>query len=816
MAVSRTYYRTSSLTASTTSSGTPAVKTRLTFSPTAGSRYLILAGCAFSNNLDNFRYSIRLLNPAGTMIRLFEARPDDPMVVGTSTQTYQDWTAALYTAPTSPGTVNFTLDYALSSDSTTQILTVSQAWIVAIKLGATDYVDEDTTSTITTSTTYTSKYSGNLPSTARNYAVIAYASINNAHSVQNFNSSARITLDGGTIGLVDPLAMSYVLAGAECPVLGLGTINATGGEAYSFDYKAGTSSDATRLNDCFLCALDLNTLPDMFQDAKYVLASTTATTFQNRLSVAFTAAGANHVLLTAATMSISSGTSGKTAEMRVQRNGTTIGATQSIGTTGGADNDTDWSFGLLSFEALTPNTAYTYTLEYRSATGGTARLPTAAMMLLQLDGATIYDSSDNESTDVSDAFGNNLNAGVSVGPESVHLADITDRTSAAVSDAGNAAVSPASTFANDMAMLGQLAESILLGSGTDAALGGGGNVSIAFAVGVGDFISYGNVADDSVQFVTSVGDSVAGGSALVAPVVFDVSIGYVTDFTFIAAATLANDVITENVGVNFGVDAQKIFPIPLSYSEIVYPADFIDVNLIVGKHIGELINDLNQEDMIFLYSIDMSIHGLGVHYFTPHVLPNGVLFNNQLYTPIPIDITGFQRTGDGSLPKPKMKVGNVARTLVEYLLINDDLISSIVTRVRTYRRNLDDGLEPDPTSMIQPIDIFLIDRKSRQDSVAIEFELTPAIDQDGRQLPARRMIRDTCLWRYRQWDGSKFVYDRVECPYTGTHYFDEKGGPVPTAAGDRCGKRLRDCRLRFGVNATLPYGGFPGAGKTSS
>ncbi|WP_108418393.1 hypothetical protein [Limnohabitans sp. MMS-10A-160] len=35
---------------------------------------------------------------------------------------------------------------------------------------------------------------------------------------------------------------------------------------------------------------------------------------------------------------------------------------------------------------------------------------------------------------------------------------------------------------------------------------------------------------------------------------------------------------------------------------------------------------------------------------------------------------------------------------------------------------------------------------------------------------------------------------------------------VSSRAQDACGKRLVSCQKRFGVNAELPFGGFPAAG----
>ena len=106
----------------------------------------------------------------------------------------------------------------------------------------------------------------------------------------------------------------------------------------------------------------------------------------------------------------------------------------------------------------------------------------------------------------------------------------------------------------------------------------------------------------------------------------------------------------------------------------------------------------------------------------------------------------------------------------------------------------------DPTAFMED-DIFFIDRKLMEGKLFIEFELAPAWDVEGIKLPAREIIQNTCLWKYKG----------GECGYTGTNYFDTND-QTTTAAKDICGKRLNSCEIRFGSTATLPYGGFPGVG----
>ena len=84
------------------------------------------------------------------------------------------------------------------------------------------------------------------------------------------------------------------------------------------------------------------------------------------------------------------------------------------------------------------------------------------------------------------------------------------------------------------------------------------------------------------------------------------------------------------------------------------------------------------------------------------------------------------------------------------------------------------------------------------------FELASKFDLAGQKLPKRQIVANVCQWVYRS----------SECSYTGSNYFDVNGNTVSTLAADVCGKRVESCKLRFGSNAELPFGSFPGAGLT--
>jgi len=169
-------------------------------------------------------------------------------------------------------------------------------------------------------------------------------------------------------------------------------------------------------------------------------------------------------------------------------------------------------------------------------------------------------------------------------------------------------------------------------------------------------------------------------------------------------------------------------------------------------------------------------------------------------------------SGKGTLPSPKLRVLNTP-TLNASIITLGDLIGSTLYRIRTFRTFLDDGSDPDPNAKL-PIDVFKIERKAVHNKVYVEWELSAAMDHEGKMIPARQIIRDYCTHIYRVWnpETETFDYTKATCPFAGLSYFDEQDRPT-NASGDRCGKRLSSCRARFGNNNQLPTRAFPGVAK---
>lgn len=228
--------------------------------------------------------------------------------------------------------------------------------------------------------------------------------------------------------------------------------------------------------------------------------------------------------------------------------------------------------------------------------------------------------------------------------------------------------------------------------------------------------------------------------------------------------------------------------------------------------IYQSVQDLNPKAIVDLFRLNTNSLGGGVMFFVQGSQVNEeISFGDQKYQPIDIEFEGLEVSGQGALPTPTIRLANMDGIAQSAINTWGDLLGCEIRRIRTFKNFLDGQPDADSTAFIGP-DVFLIERKVTENPVFIEWELSAAIDQEGKELPGRQVIRDTCLWRYRAWNGVGFDYTRAQCPYTGNAYFDVNNLPT-TADKDRPSRSLACCKIRFGENNPLPFGGFPGVGR---
>lgn len=220
--------------------------------------------------------------------------------------------------------------------------------------------------------------------------------------------------------------------------------------------------------------------------------------------------------------------------------------------------------------------------------------------------------------------------------------------------------------------------------------------------------------------------------------------------------------------------------------------------------------------LIALYTLDLTPLGAADIF---HWCPNGpATFQGITYAAFDIEADGFEWTGQGAIPQPKLRISNADRAIGAVAKLYQDLVGAKVTRLRTYTQFLDNAASADPDAYFAP-DQYVIEQKSSHTKFQIEWALSAAMDQQGRQIPGRLLLRNLCLWRYRVWNPEAippaFDYSHVTCPYVGSAYFDINGNPVSDPGLDTPSKQVDTCcKVRFGAHNTLPFGGFPGVALT--
>jgi lambda family phage minor tail protein L len=196
---------------------------------------------------------------------------------------------------------------------------------------------------------------------------------------------------------------------------------------------------------------------------------------------------------------------------------------------------------------------------------------------------------------------------------------------------------------------------------------------------------------------------------------------------------------------------------------------------------------LSPDALIELFVLDLT--KLGGSTFRFHNQPvdgaGTISFDSNTYQAMPIEANGFAFTGTDQPPTPTIRISSISGAITALIEQHDDLDGAQLTRIRTYRKHLGDGSDPDGTAKFSE-DVFFVNRKAGQNRNTVEFELGNSLDVDGVQVPRRRLV-PRCQAIFK---------DGVNCPYVGSE--------------TTCAKTVAACEAYFGDDAALPFLGFPG------
>jgi len=279
------------------------------------------------------------------------------------------------------------------------------------------------------------------------------------------------------------------------------------------------------------------------------------------------------------------------------------------------------------------------------------------------------------------------------------------------------------------------------------------------------------------------------------------------------------------------------------------------------------IMELEPSALVILYELVLKGHGAS-YYF--HAGENGytneIQFQGQSYYYIPIKAEGFDFT-DSKLARPTLTADNTDSFFSLKTRFFKDFIGYTFKRTRTFVKFLSDDNFPNninpfgtPTEVSFPEEKYIINKKTVENKNVIQFELVSPLEKEAAFIPNRKIVYNTCQWKYRS---------NIGCGYNGLPVTDSKGNFIdftPTGTpislysstqsynsgnyvvveslpnssdpdrvyvclqdgtinkdpstdktswiADACPKNISGCRCRFGVNEEtdgLPFGGFPGS-----
>lgn len=169
------------------------------------------------------------------------------------------------------------------------------------------------------------------------------------------------------------------------------------------------------------------------------------------------------------------------------------------------------------------------------------------------------------------------------------------------------------------------------------------------------------------------------------------------------------------------------------------------------------------------------------------------------YLPFPIQSSGFESKGDGSLPRPKLAVSNQDFFVSNLIRRYNNLVGAKVVRKRTFAKFLDnqnfsDNKNPygsaDATAGLED-QVFYILRRATENRAVVEFELASPLEIEDVTFPKRSVIARYCGFHYR---GNG-------CKYMGPPVADENDMRLRKAVDFKAGL-LR--RFYTGMGTTVP------------
>jgi lambda family phage minor tail protein L len=204
-----------------------------------------------------------------------------------------------------------------------------------------------------------------------------------------------------------------------------------------------------------------------------------------------------------------------------------------------------------------------------------------------------------------------------------------------------------------------------------------------------------------------------------------------------------------------------------------------------GKNeVARSLLDLQPTAMLELYKIYPDTVDSPSTFLSFHggsVFGDNVIWQGVQYIPIPVESEGFGVFGDGTLPRPKIKISNSNNIVTYFLGKYKDFKNAKVFRKKVFVKHLDDanfdganpfGLANSDSEISE--EKYYIGQKIQENRSFVEFELNLPLDLDNFDVNHRTVNAKYCYWQYRG----------LGCQYKGLPVEKEDGKAFTDANGD--------------------------------
>lgn len=179
-----------------------------------------------------------------------------------------------------------------------------------------------------------------------------------------------------------------------------------------------------------------------------------------------------------------------------------------------------------------------------------------------------------------------------------------------------------------------------------------------------------------------------------------------------------------------------------------------------GKNeVAKSLLDLQPTAILELFKLYPDYQNRPEIFFTFHGgsnFANNVTWQGIQYQPLPVETEGFGVFADGTLPRPKIRVGNADKIVTVFLEKYSDFKNAAIFRKKVFLKHLDDvnfdGGNPfgvaNPDAEISE-EKYFFGQKTIENHSYVEFELNSPLDLDNFGVNERTISAKYCYWQYR-------------------------------------------------------------------